>query len=112
MKLLKFILAISILTVAVRAFPGAAAAQDADTIPRTVSGCLSKRSGDVFLLTDENGKTWDLRSKTVKLDKHVGHTVSATGTIAKENTNGPDTSPQNHLLVTKVETLRNDCNPQ
>ncbi|MGA7623463.1 MAG: DUF5818 domain-containing protein [Candidatus Acidiferrales bacterium] len=113
MKLLKFAVVIAIFTVAVMAFPGVAAAQDdADNLPRSATGCLLKRPGNVYLLTDEDGKTWDLRSTNIKLDKHVGHTVRVTGTVAKEHTNGPDTSPQNHLLVTKVEMLRNDCNQQ
>jgi len=46
----------------------------------TVTGCLQKGdSADEFAITGENGKTWELRSKTVKLDEHVGHTVTVTG---------------------------------
>lgn len=46
----------------------------------TVTGCLQKGdSADEFAITGENGKTWELRSKTVKLDEHIGHTVTITG---------------------------------
>ena len=46
----------------------------------TVTGCLQKGdSADEFAITGENGKAWELRSKTVKLDEHVGHTVTVTG---------------------------------
>ena len=46
----------------------------------TVTGCLQKGdSPDEFAITGESGKTWELRSKTVKLDEHVGHTVTVTG---------------------------------
>lgn len=46
----------------------------------TVTGCLQKGdSPDEFAITAKNGKTWELRSKTVKLDEHVGHTVTVTG---------------------------------
>ena len=46
----------------------------------TVTGCLQKGdSADEFAITGENGKTWELRSKTVKLDEHVGHTVTISG---------------------------------
>jgi hypothetical protein len=46
----------------------------------TVTGCLRKGdSADEFAITGENGKTWELRSKTVKLDEHIGHTVTITG---------------------------------
>ena len=46
----------------------------------TVTGCLQKGdSADEFAIAGENGKTWELRSHTVKLDEHVGHTVTITG---------------------------------
>ena len=46
----------------------------------TVTGCLQKGdSADEFAITGENGKTWELRSRTVKLTEHVGHTVTITG---------------------------------
>jgi hypothetical protein len=51
----------------------------------TVTGCLQKGdSTDEFAITGENGKTWELRSKTVKLDEHVGHTVTVTGVRHQE----------------------------
>jgi hypothetical protein len=46
----------------------------------TVTGCLQKGdSADEFAIAGKNGKTWELRSQTVKLDEHVGHTVTITG---------------------------------
>jgi len=46
----------------------------------TVTGCLQKGDeADEFAITGENGKTWELRSRTVKLAEHVGHTVTITG---------------------------------
>lgn len=46
----------------------------------TVTGCLQKGdSADEFAITGENGKTWELRSRSVKLGEHVGHTVTITG---------------------------------
>jgi len=42
-----------------------------------VTGCLQKGElADEFAITGENGKTWELRSRTVKLGDHVGHTVT------------------------------------
>src|SRR6185369_428967 len=53
----------------------------ADT--RTVTGCLSKGdSADEFLLTGKDGSTWEVRSSTVKLADHVGHTVAAHGIVS------------------------------
>src|ERR1700730_8874706 len=45
-----------------------------------VTGCLQKGdAADEFAITGENGKTWELRSTSVKLGDHVGHTVTITG---------------------------------
>jgi hypothetical protein len=52
-----------------------------------VTGCLQKgESADEFSIAGEDGKTWELSSKTVKLDKHVGHTVTVTGLRHHETT--------------------------
>ena len=52
---------------------------------KTVTGCLQK--GDEpgeFSITGEDGKSWGLRSSSVKLDQHVGHQVTVTGSPARE----------------------------
>ena len=52
---------------------------------KTVTGCLQK--GDEpgeFSITSEDGKTWGLRSTNVKLDPHVGHQVTVTGSAHRE----------------------------
>jgi hypothetical protein len=56
------------------------------TASKTVTGCLQK--GDEpgeSLITGEDGKTWELSSKTVKLDEHVGHQVTVTGSVHRES---------------------------
>jgi lipid-binding SYLF domain-containing protein len=48
---------------------------------KSVTGCL--RTGDQpgqFSLASADGKMWSLESDVVKLDAHVGHEVTATGT--------------------------------
>lgn len=53
---------------------------------RTITGCLSKgdnsTSSNEYLLTGQDGSTWEVRSDTVSLAKHVGHTVTATGVVS------------------------------
>ncbi len=52
---------------------------------QSVTGCLQK--GDEpgeFSITGEDGKTWGLRSTSVKLDQHLGHKVTVTGSTTHE----------------------------
>ena len=53
---------------------------------KTVTGCLQKgdEAGE-FAITGEDGKTWELTSKSVKLDEHVGHQVTVTGSAHRES---------------------------
>jgi hypothetical protein len=47
----------------------------------SVTGCLQKGSAkDTYSVTDAAGNKHWVMSKTVPLDKHVGHTVTLTGT--------------------------------
>jgi hypothetical protein len=53
---------------------------------RSVTGCLQK--GDEpgeFSIAGEDGKTWGLHSKTVKLEEHLGHKVTVTGSPVHES---------------------------
>ena len=53
---------------------------------KTVTGCLQK--GDEpgeFSIQGEDGKVWGLRSKNVKLEEHLGHKVSVTGSAREES---------------------------
>ena len=50
---------------------------------RDITGCLSKGdSAHEFLLTGNDGSTWEVRSSRVVLAKHVGHTITATGVVS------------------------------
>ncbi len=51
----------------------------------TITGCLAK--GDEpgeYTITGEDGKTHEVRSRAVKLEPHVGHTVTITAVWARE----------------------------
>ena len=59
--------------------PAIGYAQDKGAEVRTLTGCLSKAEGaHEYKLTTENGSTWELHSKTLKLSPHAGHTVTVT----------------------------------
>ena len=53
---------------------------------QNVTGCLQKgdEAGE-FFITGEDGKTWGLRSSSVKLNEHVGHKVTVTGSTTRES---------------------------
>jgi len=92
---------------------------------RTVTGCLSKgESADEFLLAAKDGSTWEVRSSTVKLADHVGHTVSAQGVVShaklhnlKEDAKSAATdtgakkedTEHGHLKVTSLKMVGDSC---
>ena len=50
---------------------------------RTITGCLTQGdSANKFVLNGNDGSTWDVKSDLVALVDHVGHTISATGTVS------------------------------
>jgi hypothetical protein len=68
-----------------KAAPQENAKRSASVLVAAVTGCLQKsdQPGE-FAITGEDGKTWDLRSTTVKLAAHVGHQVTVTGSPVRE----------------------------
>jgi hypothetical protein len=56
------------------------------THEKSVTGCLAKgdEAGE-YKITGENGKTYELRSKSVQFEPHIGHTVTVSGTWAGES---------------------------
>src|SRR4026209_1762614 len=50
---------------------------------RTLTGCLQKgEDANEYNFTAKGGGTWEIKSDSVKLDEHVGHTVKITGVVA------------------------------
>ena len=91
---------------------------------RTVTGCLTNDDSNGFLLTANDGSTWELKSDTVALADHVGHTISATGTVtnaaahnlkedAKDAASDAHMTKNNtehgHMKVTNVRMVSHSC---
>ncbi len=113
---MKLILAIVALAIFSLAAPGIVSAQnEPDTFKHTLTGCLKKGTKtNVYSLTDENGKMWELRSKTVQLGPHVNHKVAVTGKLPKEskgngNNSSGDATPENRLTVTSLKMVSESC---
>jgi hypothetical protein len=56
---------------------------------RTLTGCLQKAedAGEYNLTTNEGG-TWEVKSDSVKLAPHVGHTVKIEGVVSNASAHG------------------------
>jgi hypothetical protein len=92
---------------------------------RTITGCLSKGdSSKEFLLTANDGSTWEVRSSAVSLANHVGHTVSASGVVKNATAHNlkedakdaaadahmkKDNSEHGHMTITSVEMVSDSC---
>ena len=72
---------------------GLAAAQDTTKTThkktRTLTGCLQKGDdANEYNLTTKKGSTWEIKSDSVKLGEHVGHTVTITGVVSNATAHG------------------------
>jgi len=92
---------------------------------RGITGCLSKGdSAKEFLLTGNDGSTWEVRRSKVALAEHVGHTVTATGVVsnatahnlkedakdaAKDSGIKKTNDEHGHLTVTEVKMVSESC---
>ena len=92
---------------------------------RTLTGCLQK--GDdahEYKLTAKGGGTWELKSDSVKLDEHVGHTVKIVGVVSNAKAHGmkEDTKEEmkehgmdkhatehGHMTVTRLTMVSDTC---
>jgi hypothetical protein len=92
---------------------------------RTLSGCL--QTGDAaneYKLTTAKGATWEIKSDTLKLADHVGHTVTITGVVsnatmhgmkedvkteAKEHGVDKDSTEHGHMTVTSLKMVSDSC---
>jgi len=95
---------------------------------RTITGCLSTEHGSSnskeYVLTASDGSTWEVRSDSVPLAEHVGHTVSATGVVkmntahnlkedAKDAASDAHMKKGNtehgHMTITDVQMVSSSC---
>jgi len=73
--------------------------KDKDASLRTLTGCLSKGddAGDTSSLPQKEN-TWEIKSKTVKLAGHVGHTVTISGRVQHPDMHARRKSEGNRLI--------------
>ncbi len=78
--------------------------------PVTITGCLEQGDEEgEFHLTTADGKTYDVKSTKVPLAKHVGHTVSITGTPVEPEPGEEKQGEAGELEVTAMKHLSGTC---
>jgi hypothetical protein len=113
-------------------FTGAASlatAQDATKTThkktRTLTGCIQKaEDAKEYNLTTKDGGTWEVKSDSVKLAPHVGHTMTVTGVVsnatlhgvkedakseAKEHGVDKNSTEHGHITVTNAKMVSDSC---
>jgi hypothetical protein len=92
---------------------------------RTLTGCLQKGDdANEYQLTTAKGGSWEIKSDSLKLGDHVGHTVTITGVVsnakmhgvkedvkteAKEHGMGKNSTEHGHLTVTNLTMVSETC---
>jgi hypothetical protein len=92
---------------------------------RTITGCLTQGdNANEFLLTGQDGSTWEVRSGTVSLAKHVGHEIEATGVVKNATAHNmkedakdaatdahmkKDNTEHGHMTITDVKMVSHSC---
>lgn len=93
---------------------------------RNVTGCLTKASGNEYLLTGTDGSTWEVHENSgVDLASHVNQQVEAKGVVSnekmhnmKEDAKGmahdsgatKSHGEHGHLKVTDIHKVSDSCN--
>jgi hypothetical protein len=90
---------------------------------RTVTGCVQK-DGDEYQVVGKDGSTWEVKSDSVDLAKHVGHTVTVTGAVsnaalhgtkedaktkAREHGIDKDSAERGHMTATNLKMVSASC---
>jgi hypothetical protein len=92
---------------------------------RTLTGCLQKgEDANEYNFTAKKGGTWEIKSDSVNLGEHVGHTVKITGVVSnatahgmkedvkeemKEHGMNKHATESGHLTVTNVTMVSDAC---
>jgi len=90
---------------------------------RSVTGCLQKDGGE-YQVTAKDGSTWEVKSDSLDLAKHVGHTITVTGAVqnaalhgakedakdeAREHGVDKNSTEHGHMIVTNLKMVSSNC---
>lgn len=73
----------------------------------TATGCVTQdpKEKNEYMITGEDGKTWGLKSNTVKLSQHLNHKVTVTGKVTK----GGHESEAGDVNVSELTMVSTSC---
>ncbi len=90
---------------------------------RTVTGCVEK-DGNEYQVVTKDGSTWEVKSDSIDMAKHLGHTVTVTGAVqnaalhgtkedakaeAKEHGIDKNSTEHGHMTVTNLKMDSKTC---
>lgn len=92
---------------------------------RMLTGCLQKgEDANEYRFTAKDGGTWEIKSDSVKLDDHVGHTVKIVGVVSNATAHGmkedtkqemkehgmdKNSTEHGHMTVTDLTMVSDSC---
>ena len=83
---------------------------------RTLTGCLHRTvDAHKFRILAQDGSKWIVTSDTVKLDDHVGHTITVVGVVANQialgmkEVQGAAAVETGNLRVTSLKMISKAC---
>ena len=73
----------------------------------TATGCLTKEAKEKneYIITGDDGKTWGVKSDTVKLNDHLNHKITVTGKVTK----GGHGNEAGDMNVSDVKMVSENC---
>ena len=73
----------------------------------SATGCLTKepKEKNEYMITGDDGKTWGLKSNTLKLADHLNHKVTVTGKVTK----GEHGNEAGDMNVSDVKMISENC---
>jgi len=82
----------------------------------TITGCLQKGDeASEFAISGQDGKNYELVSKTVALKDHLGHKVTVTGTLRREKQDADEDEKEagegwsGQVQVTSLKMISTSC---
>src|SRR5580765_6458303 len=125
LRIVTGVVALFVLTGAARLGAAQEATKTTHKKTRTLTGCLQKgEDANEYNFTTKGGGAWEIKSDSVKLDEHVGHTVKIKGVVSNATAHGmkedtkeemkehgmdKNSTEHGHMTVTDLTMVSGSC---